>query len=108
MANFPEYKHLVTALQNIQVDDGQASYQVTVKRHDRLLILSSLAEKFLESDDLKDQVRETIDAHNAQFNPDGDYWAEPEQARTTCTQKCLTQIYLFVTSPIAIAKTTAL
>ena len=83
VANFPEYKHLVSALSNIQVEDSQGSYQVTVKKHDRLLVLSAMASKFLECDDFKDEARELIEAHNQTFNVDGDFLAEPEQTRTT-------------------------
>ena len=82
VANFPEYKHLLSALQHVQPSETQTSYQVTVKRHDKLLVLSALASKFLESDDFKDEVTQLIEKHNESFNPDGDYMAEPETTRT--------------------------
>lgn len=82
VCGFPQYSHLVSALQNIQTEEGQVSYQVCVKRHDRLLVLSALASKFLECEDLKDDAQSLIEHHNAKYNPDGDYWAEPEPTRT--------------------------
>ncbi|CAL1150425.1 unnamed protein product [Cladocopium goreaui] len=82
VCGFPQYSHLVSALQNIQTEESQVSYQVCVKRHDRLLVLSALASKFLECEDLKDDAKSLIEQHNANYNPDGDWLAEPEPTRT--------------------------
>ena len=82
ITGFPEFRHLLSAIQNTQPQQGETSYQVTVKRHDRLVVLSSFASKFLELDDLKDAARELIETHNSKFNEGGDWWAEPEQTRT--------------------------
>ena len=82
VANFPEYKHLLSALQHVQPSEPQTSYQVTVKRHDKLVILSALASKFLELDDFKEEATQLIEKHNQEFNPDGEYMAEPENPRT--------------------------
>ena len=80
--NFPDYKPLITALQASQPDESTETYHVTVKRHDKLVILSSLANKFLESTDFKDECATLITEHNAVFNQDGDYMADPEPTRT--------------------------
>ena len=82
VANFPEYKNLLSALQHVQPSENQSSYQVTVQRHDKLLVLSALASKFLGSDDFKDEATELIQKHNESFNQDGDFMSEPEPART--------------------------
>lgn len=80
--NFPDYNPLVSAIQNVSTVESEVSYQVTLKRHDKLLILSALANKFLESDEFGQECRSMIDEHNKYFNPDGEFMAEPEQPRT--------------------------
>ena len=82
VVGFPDYKPLLQALQSTQPEDVQSNYQVTVKRHDKLLVLSTLAQKFLDHDDFKAEALGLIEQHNENFNPDGDWMAEPEQART--------------------------
>ena len=82
VCGFPQFTHLVSALQNIQTEESQVPYQVCVRRHDRLLVLSALASKFLECEDLKEDAQSLIEQHNSKYNPDGDWWAEPEPTRT--------------------------
>lgn len=89
VANFPDYKPLVTALQSTQPEVTAPAYQVTVQRHDKLVILSSLAKKFLETEEFKLEASNLIDEHNSVFNKDGEYLAEPEPTRTLST------IYLY-------------
>ena len=82
VAGFPDYKPLVTALQQSAPDEAQSNYQVTVKRHDRLLVLSSIAQKFINSDEYGHDANEIISKHNEAFNPDGDFLAEAETTRS--------------------------
>ena len=79
---FPDYKPLLAALQQAPEENVGGTYSVTVKRLDKLVVLSSFAEKFLSSEEFKDETNELISAHNKAFNEDGDYLAEPENTRT--------------------------
>lgn len=82
IGSFPDYKPLLSALQSTQVEDNSGTYHVTVKRHDKLIILSALANKFLESDEFGEDCRKHIEEHNEYFNKGGEYMADPEQTRT--------------------------
>lgn len=83
ISNFPDYKHLVAAVQNIQPEESDTSFQVCVKKHDKLQVLSVLANKFLENEDFRQQASQLIEEHNSKFNEDGDFMADPEPFRTT-------------------------
>jgi hypothetical protein len=82
VAGFPDYKPLLTALQQTAPEETQSNYQVTVKRHDKLLVLSSIAQKFLNSDEYGHEANQLIASHNEAFFADGDFLAEVETTRT--------------------------
>lgn len=86
IAGFPDYKPLLAGLQQVAPEESGSTYQVCVKRHDKLLVLSMLAEKFLNIDELKDQAHELITKHNEAFNENGDFMAEAEPERTPLVQ----------------------
>ena len=69
---FPEFKHLLGALQNVASDRVEDSYQVSIRKHDRMFVLSSIASKFLESEELKHDAKTLIEEHNERYNKDGD------------------------------------
>ena len=75
LPGFPDYSPLVSALQNTSPPDSGKQFQVTVKKHDRLVVLQSLAGKWLETE-YKDEVTTAIEQRNAKFNVDGEYWHE--------------------------------
>ena len=75
LCGFPDYGPVVQALQNAAPQDSGKQYQVTVKKDDRLVILASLAAKWVDSE-FKDEVAADIKAHNAKYNVDGEYWHE--------------------------------
>ena len=75
---FPNYAPVIGALQSTQPEEAGQKYQVTIKKHDRLVVLESLASKWLETE-FKDETVALIDFHNKKFNPDGEYWQEAEE-----------------------------
>ncbi|CAK9042284.1 Uncharacterized protein SCF082_LOCUS32839 [Durusdinium trenchii] len=75
---FPNYAPVFGALQSTQPEEAGQKYQVTIKKHDRLVVLESLASKWLETE-FKDETVALIDFHNKKFNPDGEYWQEAEE-----------------------------
>ena len=78
LTGFPDYGPVISALQNAVPQDTGKQFQVTVKKHDRLLILPAFAAKWLDTE-FKDEVHADIEAHTAKFNPDGQYWEEPAE-----------------------------
>lgn len=82
VSGFPDFKPMVAALQATPVENDTPEYQVTVKRHDKLVVLSSLANKFLEHDEFKEETMNLVTEHNSVFNKDGDFLADPDPTRT--------------------------
>ena len=80
LCGFPDYTPVLTALQNVAPQDTGKQYQVTVKKHDRLVILQALASKWLDTE-FKDELTSAIEAHNAKYNQDGEYWVESTENR---------------------------
>lgn len=78
LTGFPDYQPVVQSLRNTEPVDSGKTYQVTLKRHDRLLILKTLAEKWLDSE-YKDEATMAIEEHNRKFNADAEFWYEAER-----------------------------
>lgn len=78
VCGFPDYNPIVSALQNTKPEDNGKSYQVAVKKHDRLVILQAMASKWLDSE-YKDEATQLIEEHNNKFNQNGEYWQEAEE-----------------------------
>ena len=75
ICGFPDYGPVIAALKDANNCESNKEFEVTTKKHDRLVILQSLAAKWLETS-FKAEVLEAIEAHNVKFNPDGEYWHE--------------------------------
>lgn len=78
VVGFPNYAPLVQAIQNLKPSESTTTYEVTIKKHDRLVVLKSLASKWLESE-FKDETVTLLEQHNKDFNADGEYWHETEE-----------------------------
>lgn len=78
VTGFPQFAPVIAALQNVQATSNAQEYQVTVKKHDRLVVLQSLSEKWL-STEFKDATTAEIESHNEKFNQGGEYWHQEEQ-----------------------------
>lgn len=81
IVGFPDYSPIIAALQHSAVTDANDNYQVCTRKADRLVILRALAEKWMESEEFGACARALIDEHNASYNGDGEFWAEPEGER---------------------------
>lgn len=68
---FPHFEPILAALKQGRAAAANTSFQVTVQQADRLLILESLATKWLSSEQTKDRAEEIVKDHNGRFNPDG-------------------------------------
>ena len=82
LGQFPDFNPLLQALRQTQVrrTESTKNYKVTTQVHDKLLILESLATKWLQNESTAMQCQEVIDAHNKEFNPEGGLMSD----RTLC------------------------
>lgn len=80
VTGFPDYGPVTSAIRETQPSNEQKQYQVTLKKHDRLVVLQSLASKWMDTE-FKDEVVAAIEAHNSKFNPEGEYWHEVQERR---------------------------
>ena len=78
LVGFPLFGPVVAAIQEARVETPSTQFQVTVKKHDRLVILQSLAEKWMTTE-FKDATVQEVEAHNQKFNKGGEYWHQEEQ-----------------------------
>ena len=62
------------ALKNGTSTARDHSYQVSAQRADQLLVLESLAKKWVDDEVFAERAKKLIDSHNAEYNPSGDYW----------------------------------
>lgn len=78
IAGFPLFGPAISAIKDARPADDSRQYAVCVRKHDRLVVLQSLAEKWM-STDFKDQTSAELESHNARFNKDGEFWHQDEQ-----------------------------
>lgn len=78
VVGFPNYAPLVQAIQNLKPTDSNTTYEVTIKKHDRLVVLQSLAAKWMSSE-FRDETTALLERHNQDFNLDGEYWHEEDR-----------------------------
>ena len=83
LPGFPSYDSIIQALRSPEGQEKEEKCEVCVRRHDRLLVLQGLAEKWLHHEEFAEETRLLIQDHNARFNDgDGEFWAEEETDRT--------------------------
>ena len=75
IVGFPAFTPMVQALQSCKPENQNNNYQVCVRKHDRLVVLQSLAAKWLETE-YKDSTVVELEKHNEKYNVDGEYWHE--------------------------------
>lgn len=78
VSGFPLFGPAVSAIQNLKLSEDTKQYQVCVRKHDRLVILQSLCEKWM-STEYKDETIAAVEQHNQKFNNGGEYWHQDEQ-----------------------------
>ena len=90
VVGFPSFNTVVNAIQTMCPDDSGKEFQVTVRKHDRLVVLQAYAQKWMESE-FKDETTSLIEAHNAEFNKDGEFWHEHAERPVHVEKKILFQ-----------------
>ena len=79
LTGFPNYDPLVASLKESAPSAGDVSYKVCVVRHDRLLVLQSLAKRWLEYEGTKDDALAMVETHNKAFNQGGEFMENDER-----------------------------
>ena len=73
LAGFPDITPVLNALKNGPSEQNRSDYKVCAPMADKLLILQSLAQKFVEEPSTKERTEEAIQKHNEEYNKDGVY-----------------------------------
>ena len=81
LQGFPEFGPLIQGLKESTPEVETHQYQVCAKRGSKLVVLGSLANKWLQSEDFSAEAASLIENHNKNFNVDGDF-VEEETERT--------------------------
>lgn len=79
ISNFPQFDGLLKALKEGSSTGTSRSYNVCVQQQSRLVILQSLASKFVNGETTKDDAIEAINKHNASYIDGGSFWEEDER-----------------------------
>lgn len=96
LGNFPDFGPLITSLREGANPSSTKSYRVCTQQAGRLLILESLAAKWLEHENTKDRANAEIAAHNASFNLDGEFWfSDVSRTPGECRNLLLGNIHFF-------------
>ena len=72
LPGFPDFGPPIAALRNETTSEGSKTYRVTCQVHDRLLILESLATRWLQDENTSEDAKMVLDAHNKEYNTSGE------------------------------------
>ena len=75
LQNFPNFEPTIAALKAGSARRESGEYKVCRQQGTKLVVLESLATKFLETETLSERASDLIKAHNDTYNADGDYMA---------------------------------
>ena len=73
---FPDFTPLIQGLKEASPELESRPFQVCVKRGSKLLVLGSLANKWLQSEQFGPEATAIVEHHNSRFNVDGDFVEE--------------------------------
>ena len=97
LPGFPDFQPLLAAMKEGTNASSTKSFRVSCQQHDRLVILESLARKWVDSEVTRDRAEKVISEHNTAFNPDGEYWASerrsfPQSSRLDRKEKMVVEM----------------
>ena len=72
--NFPQFDPILTALKAGYSTQKEQSFRVSVQKADSLLILESLARKWVETEGTAVRANEIIALHNQEYNSTQEMW----------------------------------
>ncbi|CAK9068600.1 Uncharacterized protein SCF082_LOCUS34511, partial [Durusdinium trenchii] len=82
LSGFPAFDPLVQALKSNGAQEAPKAFRVSSQVGDKLLVLESLAQKWVSNEGTAERAQQMIRDHNSEYNPEGEYWsttAEPEE-----------------------------
>ena len=80
LPSFPQFDPLLQALKSGQNSNQTKSFRVTTQMHDQLLVLESLAKRWMNDDLTAERANAIITAQNEEFNNTGDFWISERTA----------------------------
>ena len=83
LPNFPNFEPVIKALRENAGSTQDQAYKVCVAKCDRLVILQSLARRWIDYEGSKEEANALIAEHNKNFNVDGDYLEDDERTEMT-------------------------
>lgn len=81
---FPDFAPLIQGLKEASPEVESRPLQVCVKRGSKLLVLGSLANKWLQSEQCGPEANAIVEDHNKRFNVDGDFVEEVAERTNVC------------------------
>ena len=76
---FPQFDALLRSLKEGSSHSTAQTFNVCTLQQSKLIILQSLASKFVNAEATKDAAIEAINNHNSKYNEDGCFWEEDER-----------------------------
>ncbi len=76
LAGFPNFQPTIDALREGSTPSTNTTYKVCVQQQSKLVVLESMASKWVNTESLKDEAVTLISEHNKKYNIDGEFWLE--------------------------------
>ena len=86
LAGFPDFKPTLDALKRGAPSERTKSYRVSCQQVDRLPVLQSFAQRWLEDVSTKERATTIITKHNEEYNASGEFWVS-DRTKPTCKLK---------------------
>ena len=79
LPNFPSYEPVIQSLRDNGPSTSDVKYKVCVSKPNCLVVLRSLARRWTEYEDTKEDANRIIQEHNDKFNVGGDFMEDDER-----------------------------
>ena len=76
LPSFPDFGPTIKALRDGPASQTAGTFKVCVQHQSQLKILQSMAEKWVQTDALREKAMSIIENHNNRFNVGGEMWFE--------------------------------
>lgn len=72
--NFPQFDPILNALKAGYSTNKEESFRVSVQKADSLLILESMARKWMDNEHTSERCKEIVENHNEEYNSTQEFW----------------------------------
>lgn len=76
LRGFPDFQPTIEALREGSTPRTNTTYKVCVQQQSNLVVLESMASKWVNTESLKDEAVGLISQHNQKYNDGGTFWLE--------------------------------